>query len=563
MDKHKLIISLLKAIFTVVMIISYKVLFGPSNVCIGLMVAFSAISFLKLDFTLYPVYRSTVFIILSLFLLIMSLIAGLNPFIGLIINIFTLFIVSYIYMKDSKSMISYLFLFIYIYMVSTPITIDLIPKRLLSLLFGIFIIILGQFLFNKNKFKTSSSVIIIDGLYTIKEEIQNVLYHSSNYDKTSKIDTDIRKLLNLINEQNSSITFSTILLKSYFNIAVILERLPIVINKVATSTNIKDRDEFLKDLNIEISSIINILLKKKCTTCTNFSFKHKDLLDKLDYAKECTELIKILYSNISALNNPLTRMKINLKDVFENTRDFKRNSIGFNFSIKVAIAVSLSLFFVHIFNIRNGNWIVITIYVLLQPFSSDTIIKTKKRVKGTVLGVILSIIIFGVFHSHIPESLLLIPVLFFYFYATDYYIKVIFTCILSLSLNLSTGTLEYLSIGRFSFIIIGCVIALLFNKYFMPYDSALHTISLKEKYLKLSNAMTEELSNIINGTSDENTLIKLALDCNSIESKLLLTANNSNDSSLKEILDTEYTTISSIRFCILNIYSSKLERSLS
>ncbi|MEG2110600.1 MAG: FUSC family protein [Clostridium sp.] len=563
MDKQKLIISLYKALFTVVMIIGYKVLFGPSNVCIGLMVAFSAISFLKLDFTLYPVYRSTVFIILSFFLLIMSFIAGLNPFIGLIINVFTLFIVSYIYMKDSKSMISYLFLFIYIYMVSTPITIELIPERLLSLLFGIFIIIVSQFLFNKNKFKTSSSSIIVEGLYTIKDEIENVISNSSNYDKTSIMDTKLRKLLNLINDQNSSIIFSTVLLKPYFNIAVTLERLPIVLNKMATSTNVIDREQFLKDVNIEISNVINILLKKKCTTCTNFSFKYKDLLTESDCAKECAELIKILYLNISVLNNPLTRMKISLKDVFKNMEDFKRNSIGFNFSIKVAIAVSFSLFFVHLFNIRNGNWIVITIYVLLQPFASDTIIKTKKRVKGTIIGVFLSIIIFGVFQSHIPESLLLIPVLFLYFYATDYYIKVIFTCILSLSINLSTGTLEYLSIGRFSFIIIGCVIALLFNKYFMPYDATLHTNSLKEKYLKLSNAMTDELSNIINGTSDENTLIKLALNCNSIESKLLITANSSNDSSLKEILDTEYKTISSIRFCILNIYSSKLERSLS
>ena len=67
----------------------------------------------------------------------------------------------------------------------------------------------------------------------------------------------------------------------------------------------------------------------------------------------------------------------------------------------------------------------------------------------------------------------------------------------------------------------------------------------------------------MNGNINEDKLIELALYSNSIESKLLLLANNLNDSSLKNIIKSENKIIKSIRFSILNIYSSKIKRSLS
>lgn len=561
MDKKSILISSSKAIFTVCMLILYKILFGPENISIGLMFAFSVIAFLKLDLSLYPLYRGTVFVALSFFLLVMSFLAGLNPFLGLIINIFTIFIVSYLYMKESKNMVSYLFLFIYIYMVSINVPVNLLPKRFLSLMFGVLVIIVSQLLFNKNKFSKKSSKLLLDGLLSIKEEINNLLENNRKFN-TSILNNKMRELLNLINEQNSSIFFSTILFKHYFNIAISLERLAITIDKINLLDDLNIRCSFLNDLNLEISNLINIISKKNHDTI-GFSLKYKDNFKKYPLLKECSDLLNILNTNFLFLNDYKHKIKITLKDIKLKKKNININSLDCNFSIKVALAVSIPLFFIELFSIPNGKWIIITIYVLLQPLSDDTIIKTKKRIKGTVIAVSLFILIFGILSINIPETLFLFVVLFFYFYAKDYYIKVIFTSLLALSVNLSNFSLEFLSTTRFTFIIVGSIIALLVNKYLLPYTKVHHTNSLKDKYLILSNSLTKELCNLVDGNINEDKLIKLALHSNLIESKLLLLANNLNDSSLKNIIRSENKIIRSIRFSILNIYSSKIKRSLS
>ncbi|OPF52794.1 hypothetical protein BH721_05915 [Clostridium baratii] len=560
MDKKLILVSLSKAIFTVCMIVLYKVLFGPENISVGLMVAFSVIAFLKLDFSLYPLYRGTVFAALSFFLLIMSFLAGLNPFLGLIINLFTIFTVSYLYMKESKNMVSYLFLFIYIYMVSINVPVELLPKRFLSLMFGVLIIVVSQLLFNKNKFNKKSSTLLLNGLSNIKDGITNLL-DNKEYD-SSILNNKMRELLNLIDEQNSNAFFSTILLKHYFNIAISLERLAININKVKLISDLNIKNSFLNDLNLEISNLINVLSKDKLNSI-DFSLKYKDNFKQYPILKECSDLLGILNSNFLSLNNYKHKIKIKLKDIKLKKKNLNINSLDCNFSVKVALAVSIPLFFIELFNIPNGKWIIITIYVLLQPLSDDTIIKTKKRIKGTIIAVSVFILIFRILNINIPESLFLFVLMFFYFYAKDYYIKVIFTSLLALSVNLSNYSLEILSTTRFTFIIVGSIIALLVNKYLLPYTKLHHKNSLKDKYLILSNSLTNELCNLVDGNINEDRLIKLALHSNLIESKLLLLANNLNDSSLKNIITSENKIIKSIRFSILNIYSSKIKRSLS
>lgn len=560
MDKKLILISLSKAIFTVCMIVLYKVLFGSENISIGLMVAFSVIAFLKLDFSLYPLYKGTVFSALSFFLLIMSFLAGLNPFLGLIINIFTIFTVSYLYMKESKNMVSYLFLFIYIYMVSINVPVELLPKRFLSLMFGVLIIVISQLLFNKNKFNKKSSVLLLNGLSNIKNGV-TALLDNKEYD-ASILNNKMRELLNLIDEQNSSIFFSTILFKHYFNIAISLERLAININKINLIADLNVKHSFLNDLNAEISNLINIISKNNSNTI-DFSLKYKEDFKSYPVLKECYDLLNILNTNFLFLSDYKHKIKITLKAINLKKKNININSLDCNFSIKVALAVSIPLFFIELFNIPNGKWIIITIYVLLQPLSDDTIIKTKKRIKGTIIAVSVFILIFRILNINIPEPLFLFVIMFFYFYAKDYYIKVIFTSLLALSVNLSNYSLGILSTTRFTFIIVGSIIALLVNKYLLPYTKVHHTNSLKDKYLILSNSLTKELCNLVDGNINEDNLIRLALYSNLIESKLLLLANNLNDSSLKNIISSENKIIKSIRFSILNIYSSKIKRSLS
>ena len=564
MSKTKLKVSVFKAIFVTIMLIVYKKFFGNYDVAIGMILALSCIAFLKFDFTLNPIYKTTSFICLNLFLLVMSVLSGINPFIGFIINLITIFIVSYTYMDTSKNMVSYLFTFVYIFMISIPVPYNLLPKRFISLLFGILVIMISQFIFNRNKFKSSCNNLISNSLNNIIKEIDDIIQGNDNKRGNILTYDSLRSLLLFINNKNSYGIFSKGVNEHYFNIAVILERLTDIIRKIDSLDDKPFKANYLIDIKIILSDMLKIINSGK------FNNNHKDLLktyvdseDKHSVIYECNNLIDMLYVNIEKIDNPSKMIKADFKKLLLDNISINFGSLRFNFSIKMALAISVSMFFIDKFNLSNGRWILITIYVLIQPFISDTIVKTKKRIKGTLIGVSLFILIFGIFQPKIPTIIFIFLLMLIYFYATDYYIKVASTCVLALSINLASNNLQTLSILRFSFIFIGAIISILFSKYFLPFSKINHLNELKNRYLLLSSKMVSELNEVLNDKYDISHLKKLSLDCNTIESTLLSLLKNTDDTKTKRLIYTEYKVISHIRFSTLSFYNDKLKRSLS
>ena len=259
MSKTKLKVSVFKAIFVTIMLIVYKKFFGNYDVAIGMILALSCIAFLKFDFTLNPIYKTTSFICLNLFLLVMSVLSGINPFIGFIINLITIFIVSYTYMDTSKNMVSYLFTFVYIFMISIPVPYNLLPKRFISLLFGILVIMISQFIFNRNKFKSSCNNLISNSLNNIIKEIDDIIQGNDNKRGNILTYDSLRSLLLFINNKNSYGIFSKGVNEHYFNIAVILERLTDIIRKIDSLDDKPFKANYLIDIKIILSDMLKII----------------------------------------------------------------------------------------------------------------------------------------------------------------------------------------------------------------------------------------------------------------------------------------------------------------
>ncbi|MCG4734640.1 FUSC family protein, partial [Casaltella massiliensis] len=68
----------------------------------------------------------------------------------------------------------------------------------------------------------------------------------------------------------------------------------------------------------------------------------------------------------------------------------------FTYATKVAIGIALGGFIMDYFNLKEGRWILYTIFSVIQPYTEDGIIKTKKRLFGTILGCISVFILFSI-----------------------------------------------------------------------------------------------------------------------------------------------------------------------
>lgn len=226
----------------------------------------------------------------------------------------------------------------------------------------------------------------------------------------------------------------TLLENIIFNIAVGLDRMNFVIEKI------KEDDTEIIDV-----ALLNDLFKQ---------------LKNIDY--EINKIFKF--------NSKKTQFNIDYK------------SLRFVYSIRLGLAISISMFIVQYYNIPYGRWIVITIYVLMKQYQEDTISKAKGRFKGTLLGIILFLAIFSLIKYSLIKMIVLFTAFLFYFYFKEYYKKVIFMTIIALSSAALVIPINILLINRLMFIIIGILITMIFNKFVLPYKIEDSIDELKEKY---------------------------------------------------------------------------------
>ena len=560
-------LPLIFAVLSVVLMGLYKTIFGVENTIIGLIIAMASYAFLRLDLTSYPIYKSMIFLILNLFLAISAYISAINPFVGLIINFLILFTVSFIYTTEFKNVISYIFLLLYVYMLEYPISLDELPRRLVAMGVGVFIIIGIHILFNRRNFKKNSNNIIIRSIRNIQKEICHIINESYRERENIYIDSELRKLLILIEGRNNNKFIENHKDDIYFNIVLILERINSIINKVGKVNNkSKDVIDYLNSLNHDLENITLFLERK--VECIN---EEKDDLNKSyminnwaekEYAflGECTELIRLLEKNINNLyeynrkkSRKRIKLKFNLKELLIGNSSLKMKNLRVAYSLKLAIAVSLIMFIVDLFKIHQGRWIVTSVYVVIQPYEEETLTKAIKRFKGTIIGVIIYISIFTFFPHIIPLELLLLILMFLYFVQKDYEKKVVCTALMALSFGLSRSTVGYLAFYRFFFVIIGIVIALGINKLIFPQSIKNSIYDLKERYLELTSKLLCELKSILYEEKYNENTIKLLLDCNLIESKLIENKLIAENLELKDLVYKQSIILSKIRCLILFI----------
>lgn len=560
-------LPLIFAVLSVVLMGLYKTIFGVENTIIGLIIAMASYAFLRLDLTSYPIYKSMIFLILNLFLAISAYISAINPFAGLIINFLILFTVSFIYTTEFKNVISYIFLLLYVYMWEYPISLDELPRRLVAMGVGVFIIIGIHILFNRRNFRRNSNNIIIKSIRNIQKEICHIINESYREKENIYIDSELRKLLILIEGRNNNKFIENHKDDIYFNIVLILERINSIINKAGKVNNkSKDIIDYLNSLNHDLENITLFLERK--VECIN---EEKDDLNKSstinnwtekEYAflEECTELIRLLEKNINNLyeysrKKPRKRIKVkfNLKELLIGNSSLKMKHLRVAYSLKLAIAVSLIMFIVDLFKIPEGRWIVTSVYVVIQPYEEETLTKAIKRFKGTIIGVIIYISIFTFFPHSIPLELLLLILMFLYFVQKDYEKKVVCTALMTLSFGLSRSTVGYLAFYRFLFVIIGIVIALGINKLIFPQSIKNSIYDLKERYLELTSKLLCELKSILYEEEYNENTVKLLLDCNLIESKLIENKLIAENLELKDLVYKQSIILSKIRCLILFI----------
>jgi uncharacterized membrane protein YccC len=183
------------------------------------------------------------------------------------------------------------------------------------------------------------------------------------------------------------------------------------------------------------------------------------------------------------------------------------NSEQFKYALRVAFVLCIGVFIFKFFNIDHGQWIALTILIVIQPYYGATRKKGIERVVGTVLGIIVGGIIMLLPVPHEVFVWLLVVVSFFvaYFLRNNYKVGVFFVTIMMVILmQLSQQSSMQLIGWRVLSTLIGSVLALLAGYVFWPmWEKERFPSLLSNALLQNKNYLVRTL-NYFNGGSKDN-----------------------------------------------------------
>lgn len=149
-----------------------------------------------------------------------------------------------------------------------------------------------------------------------------------------------------------------------------------------------------------------------------------------------------------------------IKDMLSN---IDIHSLQTNFSLRMAIGITIAIFIGTIFNFTKGMWITSTVLSLTQPYYTDIKEKIGQRLVGTVIGAIIFVILFNFLIPRSLDSIVLLVIGYIYSFIKPYKIQMIFVTLNSLAAAMILFDSTISVPMRIFFVIIGIIIAVLVN----------------------------------------------------------------------------------------------------
>lgn len=501
-ELSSLIISKTLIFIVVVLLIgSFKSIFGAENSLLGVTSVVLMLVLIQMDLTVHPIINLIALILFNLTLGLSSFLVVQNPFIGLVINFMVMSFIGYYFSYELKKPVNMMIGLHYILLITNPVTPDQLSTRLIALVFGAFMIMSVQLLANRNKLVKSRKKILSAISDSLLLKIDLIKSNKSNTDVDIELEYYINQIKSCIFSSGKSSSIITECGRNTLSIVSCLEKFNCILENMKNTS-----------LDFEILEKMSYIIK--CVKDENFdneiSFHNINTeytIDMYDFIN----LVKTLKIEMEIYTNTDTKSSY-LKTGFSIPKElrqinmlknrFKLESNRVSYGIRLGLVVSITYFIVSFFNINFGEWAVYTVFALSQPHLEYTLYKSKKRIVGTIFGSIIIAILFNIVTDSNIRTLILLTAGYLMSYVSDYRNIVLFSTIAAIaSASISIINPDPIIFNRVVFVIIGIFIALIANKFILPRTLFDEEENLNNMQIQSCKKMMSEL---LLGTSAEN-----------------------------------------------------------
>lgn len=552
MNKKLVISKTIMFIFIVAFVIAFKSIFGAENTLIGVTTATAMLMLLQKDLTLSPIKNTVLLIILNVCIGLAATIASMNMWIAIPVNFIMMFVLSYSLCYNLKSPVYLPFSLQYLFLLVNPVSGDKLPMRFLSLVVGAIIIMIVQLVANRDNVLKKGNKLLVKACDDMIEKIKNESLNKKDDILDENIRTSLSAFRNIIynkREQNFYLTEES---RIKLNISVALEKIFILLEEIDYLNNekiisdieaslIKIR-EYLNDENTISDDIINSIKNydghdiEDLTTLkilNNISFVYEALGELKNLGKEHYNLI-----------NKIEKMPNNFKLRHNIESNYKARSAKFSYAVRIAIGITIAAFIMDYFHLREGRWIAFTVLSLVNPIYEVSKTKTRDRIIATIIGAIIVEILFYVFKGVVERTLILMISGYISGYMKEYKYNMICVTVSAIGSAAILGDANTMAVNRIIFVILGAILAILINKFILPYSIEKDIKVLKVMYINVIKEMIDSLKDAYKHKRGDK-INNLFIVTSFIEERLK--ANNiSKDDNIAELIINERNLVCSI-----------------
>ena len=422
MNKKTIISKTAIFIFVIVFVVLFKSIFGSDNTLIGVTTITAMLMFLSRDLTVSPIKNTLKLIGTNLLIGVGTSLIVTNVWLGIILNFIVVFIIAYSYCYNLRNPLYVPFLLQYEFLVSKPVPADELGIRFLALIVGAIIIMLPQFIVNRNRLTKSGNKILSGVCENILGKIHNIQQSKDiNKDNTNDVNLRLDQFREMVYDKRDSEYYLTEEAKVKLSISVALEGINSILCK-CNKTNIDILTlETLTNLIKETNNILNSNSKNK--KYEKISYNLKDLIDYFDkedisdlYNLQLLDSMIVLSKSINSLKE-LDTKEYNLVKKVEDIPDLfskesirsefiGKKSLKFCYAMRLAITTGIGFFIMYYFKISEARWIMFTVISVTTPIYETSKDKIKDRVFATLIGSIIVFLLFSIVKNETARLLL-------------------------------------------------------------------------------------------------------------------------------------------------------------
>lgn len=229
--------------------------------------------------------------------------------------------------------------------------------------------------------------------------------------------------------------------------------------------------------------------------------------------------------------------------------NFRTDSIRMSFALRSALGISIMFFVAQVLDLEFGKWLVYTNLAIIQPYASDGGKKLNSRIKGSIIGFVLFVILFGIFKDPASRTMILMIDGYLCSYKKNYFQETIFVTISAMGVAaLSDPSTDTFPLQRLLFVLLGGIFATLLNKFIMHLTIEDTVDSLKERYISEVKKLEATVFAQKPGEYDENQVANALVTVSVIGDKLELDNTLVGSEELDQFITSQRMVINDIMY---------------